>query len=147
MSHKRTQSCRHCTEKGKNLKPLTPKTNLGPLPTLVEPHEEIQMDFAGPIPYKNNTQNNYILVIVDRLSKYPHVEIVNNCDTNTAIEYLENCRKVHGIPRSKRCDQAQAFKAKEFDIFCKNKIIKLILAPAGDHRGTGMVERLFQTIK
>ena len=27
------------------------------------------------------------------------------------------------------------------------KNIKLILAPAGDHRGTGMVERLIQTVK
>ena len=93
------------------------------------------------------TQNNYILVTVDRLSRYTHAEIFNNCDTNTAIEYLESYCKVHGNPRSIRCDQAQAFKAKEFDIFCKNKNIKLILAPAGDHRGTGMVERLIQTIK
>ena len=141
------QSCRHCIEKGKNLKPLTPKTNLGSLSSLVEPNEEIQMDFADPIPYKNNTQNNYILVTVDRLSKYPHAAIFNNCDTNSAIEYLENYCKVHGIPRSIRCDQAQAFKAKEFDIFCKNKNIKLKLAPVGDHRGTGMVERLIQTTK
>ena len=95
----------------------------------------------------HNTQNNYILVTVDRLSRYPHAEIFNNCDTNTAIEYLESYCKVHRIPRSIRCDQAQAFKAKEFDIFCKNKKIKLILAPAGHHRGTGMVERLIQTIK
>ena len=105
------------------------------------------MDFAGPIPYKNNTQNNYILVTVDRLSRYPHAERFKNCDTNTAMEYIENYCKVHGIPRSIRCDQAQAFKAKEFDIFCKNKNIKLLLAPAGDHRGTGMVQRLIQTIK
>ena len=141
------QSCRHCIEKGKNLQPITPKTDLGSLPSLVEPNEEIQMDFAGPIPYKDNTQNNYILVTVDRRSRYPHAEIFKNCDTKTAIEYLESYCKVHGIPRSIRCDQAQAFKAKEFDIFCKNKNIKLILAPAGDHRGTGMVERLIQTIK
>ena len=32
-------------------------------------------------------------------------------------------------------------------IFCKNRNIKLILAPAADHRGTVMVERLIQTIK
>ena len=83
------QSCRHCIEKGKNLKPITPKTNLCSLPSLVEPNEEIQMDFAGPIPYKNNAQNNYILATVDRLSRYPHAEIFNNCDTNTAIESLE----------------------------------------------------------
>ena len=48
------QSCKHCIDKGKNLKPLITKNNLGTLPTLVETNEEIQMDFAGPIPYKNN---------------------------------------------------------------------------------------------
>ena len=67
--------------------------------------------------------------------------------TNTAIEYLESYCRLHGIPRSIRCDQAQAFKAKEFELFCKNRNIKLILATAGDHRGTGIGERLIQTIK
>ena len=51
------------------------------------------------------------------------------------------------MPRSIKCDQAKAFKAKEFEIFWKNRNIKLILATACDHRGTGMVERLIQTIK
>ena len=141
------QSCRHCIDKGKNLKPIITKNNIGTLGKLTEPNEEIQMDFAGPIPFKNNSQNNYILVTVDRLSRFPHAETFNNCNTNTAIECLENYCRLHGIPRSIRCDQAQAFKAKEFELFCKNRNIKLILAPAGDHRGTGMVERLIQTIK
>ena len=143
----KAQACRSCTDKGKNLKPLISKSQLGSLPPLTEPNPEIQMDFAGPIPFKENTQNNYILVKVDRLSRYPHAETFHNCDTETALDYLERYCKQHGIPRSVRCDQAQAFKAKEFEIFCKNKNIKLILAPAGDHRGTGMVERLIQTIK
>ena len=105
------------------------------------------MDFAGAIPFKNNTQNSYILVTVDRLSRFPHAETFHNCDTEKAIDYLEKYCKLNGIPRSIRCDQAQAFKAKDFDTFWRNKNIKLILAPAGDHRGTGMVERLIQTIK
>ena len=143
----KAKACRQCINKGKNLKALIPKTNLGQLPSPIEPNQEIQMDFAGPIPYKNTTQNNYILVTVDRLSRYPNAELFHNCDTETAIDYLERYCKIHGIPRSIRCDQAQAFKAKEFEIFCKNRNIKLILAPAGDHRGTGMVERLIQTLK
>ena len=105
------------------------------------------MDFAGPIPYKNSTQNNYILITDDRLSRFPHAGTFHNCDTETAIEYIEKYCRLYGIPRSIRCDQAQAFKAKEFEILCKNRNIKLILAPAGDHRGAGMVERLIQTIK
>ena len=127
------QSCKHCIDNGKNLKPIIARNILGTLNELTEPNAE-------PIPFKNNTQNNYILVTVDRLSRFPHAETFNNCDTNTAIEYLEIYCKFHGIPRSIRCDQAQAFKAKEFEIFCKHKNINLILAPAGDHRGIGMVE-------
>ena len=36
---------------------------------------------------------------------------------------------------------------KKFEVFCKNRNIKLILAPAGENRGTGMAERLIQTLK
>ena len=143
----KAQACRHCTDKAKNLKAVLPKTQLGSQPNLVEPNQEIQMDFAGPIPFKENTQNNYILVTADRLSRYPHAVTFHNCDTEKAINYLERYFKQHGIPRSIRCDRAQAFKAKEFEIFCKHKNIKLILDPVGDHKGTDMVERLIQTKK
>ena len=105
------------------------------------------MDFAAPIPFKDNIKSNYILVTVDRLSRYPHAEPFINCDTKTVLGYLDSYYKVHGIPRSIRCNHDQAFKAKEFEIYCKNKNIKLILAPLGDHRGTGMVERLIQSLK
>ena len=143
----RSQACRHFTEKGKNLKPLIPKSQLGNLPPLSEPNEEVQMDFAGPIPFKQNTLSNYNLVTVDRLSRYPHAKSFRNCDTKTAIDYLDGYCGIHVIPWSIRCDQAQAFKAREFEIYCKNKSIKLKLAPTGDHRGTGMVKTLIQTIK
>ena len=105
------------------------------------------MYFTGPIPYKNKTQNNYRLVTVDKLSRYLHAETFHNCDSETAIDYLEKYCKIRCILRPIWCDQAQAFKAKEFEIFCKIRNIYLVLAPAGDHRGTGMVVRLMQTIK
>ena len=110
-----------------------------------EPNGEIQMDSAGPI--ANNIKDTYILVTKNRYSRYPHAETYTNCDTDTAMSYLKEYIKFHGIPRSVRCDQAQAFKAKNFEIFCKDNKIRLILAPTGDHRGTGMVERLIQTKK
>ena len=66
----KVKACRQCIDKGKNLKALIPKTQLEQLPSLIEPNQEIQMDFDGPIPYQNTTQNNYILVTVDRLSRY-----------------------------------------------------------------------------
>ena len=53
----------------------------------------------------------------------------------------------HGVPRALRCDQADAFKSKHFEIFCKDNNIKLILAQAGDHRGTGLVGGMKQKLK
>ena len=44
-------------------------------------------------------------------------------------------------------DQARAFKSRQIEIFCNDNNIKLTLAPAGDHRATGIKERLIQTIK
>ena len=141
------QTCEECTKQGKNLKPLLPKQNLGKLPPLLEPNEELQMDFAGPIPFRNHTDNYYILVSADRYSRFPTAIVYKNWDASTAIEYLEEYCKFHGIPYSLGCDKAQAFKSRDFNVHCKDNNIKLILAPAGDHRATGMVERLIQTIK
>ena len=44
--------------KGRILKSLLSEWQLGTLPNLVEPNQEIPMDFVGPITFKNNTQNN-----------------------------------------------------------------------------------------
>ena len=143
----KAQSCGDCIKKGKNLKPVMPKNSLGILSKLSEPNEEVQLDFAGPIPFREHKQNYYILASIDRLTRYPHAEVFKDCDAQTAINFLEQYCRFHGIPRSLICDQAQAFKSREFEIFCKNKNTKLILAPTGDHRATGMVERLIQTLK
>ena len=92
--------------------------------------------------------DSYILASVDRFSRYTHAKVYHNCDADTAIAYLEKYIKVHGGPRNIRCDQAQAFKSRQFEIFCNNnRIKKLILAPAGVHRANDMIERLLQTIK
>ena len=144
----RAENCRQCLDQGKNLKSIKPKSELGTLPKLSEPNEELQMDFAGPIPdAKNNNIEHYILAAVDRFSRYPSAVVHTNCDTQTAIEFLNQYCKFHGIPRSIRCDQAQAFKSRTFEIFCKEKNIKLIFSPTHDHRASGMVERLIQTLK
>ena len=112
-----------------------------------QPNEEVQFDFVGPIPFRQHKQNYCILVSVDRLTRVPLAQVDKDCDTQTVLTYLEEYCPFQGLPRSIRCNQAQALKAREFEIFCKNKNNKLILALAGDHRATAMIERLIQTIK
>ena len=38
--------------------------------SVVEPNEEVQLDFAGPLPNELN-RDAYILVAIDKLSKFP----------------------------------------------------------------------------
>ena len=52
----KAQSCSDCIKKGKNLKPIIPKQSLGILPTLTEPNEEVQIDFAGLIPFREHKE-------------------------------------------------------------------------------------------
>ena len=145
---RRAENCRQCLDQGKKLKQIIHKSGLGALPKLSEPNEELQLDFAGPIlDMKNNNNEHYILAVVDRFSRYPSAVVHTNCDTQTAIKFLNQHCKFHGIPRSIRSDQAQAFKSRAFEIFCKEKNIKLIFSPTHDHRASGMVERLIQTLK
>ena len=41
------QNCKHCTEQGRNLKPIIGKTHSFQVEPVVEPNEEVQLDFAG----------------------------------------------------------------------------------------------------
>ena len=63
----------------------------------MKPNEEVQLDFAGPITDEQHKES-YILASVDRSSRYPHAKIYHNCDKETAIEYLNQYIKFHGIP-------------------------------------------------
>ena len=70
------------------------------------------MDFAGPI--FNNNRDTCILVTLVRYSRYPHAVTNTNCDTETAISYLKEYIKFHGIPRSLRVRTGTSIQSKKF---------------------------------
>ena len=113
---------------------------------VVEPNEEIQLDFAGPLPDENDKEV-YILVRVDRFSRFLYAKVVSNNRADTIIRFMQNHIVNPGVPRNIRCDQAQGFRAKKFLIYCKTNNIRIIFAPVDDHRAMGMVERLIRTLK
>ena len=78
----KAQACGECTKQGKNLKPIIPKQYLSKLPKLSEPDEELQMDFTGAIPFRNHTYNYYILVSVDRYSRFPTAQVYKRINSN-----------------------------------------------------------------
>ena len=84
----------------------------------MEPNEEKQLDFAGPLPDESN-KDAYILVAIDKWSKFPEAKLVLNTTADVAIKFMQRYISNNGVARRLRCDQAQTFRAKKFQLFCK----------------------------
>ena len=138
--------CKSCTAIGKNLKSVIPAKQFKAHTPCIVPNQEIQIDFAGPITNEKEHEI-YILTCIDRFSKYPSAELVDNANASNVIKFLDNYIQIHGVPRSLRIDQARCLVGNQVKNFCMKKNITLIPAPANDHRAIGLVERLIGTIK
>ena len=142
----KSKTCRPCTEFGKNLKSIIPKTKWSPLKPCVEPNEEIQLDFGGPI-LDGQGREVYFLACIDRFSKFPTLKLCNNANATNIEHFLTKYIAIQGVPRSIRMDQARCQTGNIIKEFCNRNNIKIIFAPANDHRSIGLVERLIQTVK
>ena len=116
------------------------------LPLLSGPNEMLQLDYAGPLldPFGNSI---YILVAIDRYSKYPSAMITRSTGGRKIIKFPKSNIQQHSIPKSIKTDQYSGFKNKLVRNFCKDKSIAQYFCPVGGHRGCGLVERSIQTIK
>ena len=135
---RKCDNCIQCKLSGKSIKPNIPKTEQKCLPPLSAPNEEIQLDFIGPITDQN--RRFYILLSMDRYSKWPAASLCKTTDGETAIKILEQYCNLNGIPKTIRTDKATAFTGRQFRNFCKNKFIKLIYGTPSIHTPTGLVD-------
>ena len=140
------KDCPQCTKFGKNLKANASFNSTKPLPPLSGPNEELQLDYAGPL-LDSDGNNIYILVAIDRYSKYPSAMIKRSTGGKKIIKFLKSYIQQHSIPKSIKTDQYSGFKNKLVQPFCKDKNIAQYFCPVGDHRGCGLVERSIQNIK
>ena len=138
--------CKPCTAIGKNLKSVIPAKQFTPHVPCVEPNQEIQIDFGGPIFDEKNTEV-YFLAAIDRFSKYPTANVYEKANGPNVLKFLDMYIETHGIPRSIRLDQAKCLIGHQVKTFCNKNNIEIIEAPVNDHRAIGLVERLIQTIK
>ena len=140
------EECRSCTRYGKNAKYLIPKNSAKPLPLLSQPGQELQLDYAGPLE-DHKGKKIYLLVAIDRYSKFPSVKVTKSTGGKSTIKFLRTYIDTHGIPESIKTDQFSGFKGKAMKKFCTENNIAQKFCPVGDHRGCGLVERTIQTIK
>ena len=124
---------------------MIPHCNWAPLSKCVEPNDEIQIHFGGPILNEKGIEQ-YFITSVDRSSKVPTAEIINNASVTNVIKFLNKYIYNHGVPRAIRLDQARCFTGNKFETFCTVINITPIYAPAIDHGAMGLIKRLIQKI-
>ena len=99
-------NCETCVVNGKNLKTKLTAKDIGQLKTLTEPNEEIQIDFYGP--FKYNGTKKFLIVAVDRFSKWVNIKAVNNTGTAQVLTFIKQIITDNGHPKTiKKCNMLQ----------------------------------------
>ena len=142
----KAEQCQPCTDIGKNHKPVVSESTWQHLLICSEPNEEIQIDFRGPFTNEKD-QDIQFLACIDSFSKYPTVEVFDKANEPNVIKFLNEYIQIHGVSRNIKLDRARCLIGYKVKIFCKQRNINIVTAPANDHRAIGLVERLIQTIK
>ena len=130
---------------GKNLKTIIPNSQTSELPPFLEPSEELNLDFAGPLDSYWGSNKN-ILLCIDRFSKFPSATITSTTFAKTVIEFLQDYIFLHGIPFSIKVDHASCFTSQDFKLICDSNNTEIMFCTVGDHRSNGIVEKLIHTL-
>ncbi|OMJ14717.1 Transposon Tf2-8 polyprotein [Smittium culicis] len=104
------------------------------------------LDFLGPLPMSKNG-NQYILVGVESLSKYPVAMPCNNQTSNTVIKYLSSMFAIFGEPNSLRTDQGTRFTSGTLSAFLREANLRIELNISHQPEWMGIVERANSTIR
>ena len=78
------------------------------------PWETLHIDFCVPLP-----SSEYLLVLIDRYSRYPEVEIIRSTKAACVIPKLDKIFAVHGIPHKIVSDNGPPFNRDEFNKYMK----------------------------
>ena len=130
---------------GESIKPQLSMTEINYLPPVEKLNQEIQLNFIGPIRFKH--RRFYILLSIDRYSRWPAACICEAPTGRTAKTFLEQYVTLNGLPQTFRTDKGTAFTGKEFRELCKSLNIYLIYGTPYIHTPTGLGERGIRTSK
>lgn len=135
------RKCRAC----QSFRPLRPCDLLGHLPDPITPGELVSFDFVGPLPRgKGNVL--YMLVIVDNLTRWCHAIPYKASNTTNLIRGLERWISLRGCPKRLLCDHATYNLSHQFQKWCADHNMKVVVAAPNSHKSNGEAERTIQTL-
>ena len=107
----------------------------------LEPWDELQMDILK-IDTPSQTGNNYILLVVDRASKFPFGFPLETKQAVGVARVLVELCLTYGVPKTVRCDGGSEFGAEVVKHLCRWLRASIVFGAADHPRGQGSVERL-----
>ena len=109
--------------------------------------DEFQKDFLGPLP-ETTDHYKFILVAVDKLSRYPIALPVKDTTANTVVNFVfKEIISRFGVPSILTADRGSSFIANHFKLFINQYGIVLNLVTSYQPEWNGFVERLNKTIR
>ena len=129
--------CRLCQSVGK---PSPPEPlHMTEMPSA--PWHKINIDFLGPLP-----PGDLLLVVIDRYSRYPEVEIVRSTKSSVVIPKLDKIFAVHSIPFELTSDSGPPFSGDEFARYLKLLSVKFTPSTPKWPQGNAEVEGFMQPL-
>ena len=105
------------------------------------PWDTLHMDFYGPLP-----SGEYLLVVIDRYSRFPEVEVLRSTKASSVIPKLDKIFAVHGIPRIIKTDNGPPFNGEEYRRYGEALGIDLKFSTPLWPQGNAEAERFMQPL-
>jgi transposase InsO family protein len=113
---------------------------LQPIP-LSWPFAHWCLDMVGKLHKSWPGGHVYMLVAVDKFTKWVEVALVTTQDSTAAINFIKSIVFRFGVPHSIIIDNGKNFTSKEFKNYCENLGIKLKFASVAHPKTNGQVEK------
>jgi transposase InsO family protein len=99
------------------------------------------LDQVGPLPKSSRGNHTYLLVTVDKFSKWIEAVPVTNQEATTAVKFFESITCRYGVPNSIITENGTNFTSIEFQEFAKELSIKIKYASVAHPKSNEQVEK------
>ncbi|KAK1686157.1 hypothetical protein QYE76_047005 [Lolium multiflorum] len=121
-------------------RPHSPAAELMPIP-LSWPFAQWGLDMVGKLHKASPGGYEYMLVAVDKFTKWIEAKPINSPDGASAIKFVKSIVFRFGVPHSIVTDNGSNFTSKEFKAYCAEVGIKLSFASVAHPQTNGQVEK------
>ena len=118
---------------------------LNPIPPGKRPFDIVHIYHLGPF-VTTPRKNNYVLSLIDNLTKYAYIRPVEDVKANTTVRKVEEFILRFSAPRRLVTDKGTSFTSQKFQALCEKYKMKHTLNSSRHPQANGLIERLNQTI-